>query len=39
MMCLVEYGSIPAPAVLRSLELAGQHLVPAFARDAPEPVA
>ncbi|MDE2487560.1 MAG: LLM class flavin-dependent oxidoreductase [Alphaproteobacteria bacterium] len=31
MMCLVQFGSIPQPAVLRSIELAGRHLVPAFA--------
>jgi alkanesulfonate monooxygenase SsuD/methylene tetrahydromethanopterin reductase-like flavin-dependent oxidoreductase (luciferase family) len=34
MMCLVQFGSIPAEAVLRSLALAGRHLVPAFARAA-----
>jgi alkanesulfonate monooxygenase SsuD/methylene tetrahydromethanopterin reductase-like flavin-dependent oxidoreductase (luciferase family) len=32
MMCLMQYGSIPPEAVARSFELAGRHLVPAFAR-------
>ena len=31
MMCLMQFGSIPHAAVLRSLDLAGRHLVPAFA--------
>lgn len=31
MMCLMQFGSIPHDAVLKSLELAGRHLVPAFA--------
>ena len=31
MMCLMQFGSIPHDAVLRSFELAGRHLVPAFA--------
>ena len=35
MMCLVQYGSIPHEAVVRSIELAGEHLIPAFARKAP----
>jgi alkanesulfonate monooxygenase SsuD/methylene tetrahydromethanopterin reductase-like flavin-dependent oxidoreductase (luciferase family) len=30
MMCLVQFGSIPHEAVLKSIELAGKHLVPAF---------
>ena len=30
MMCLMQFGSIPHDAVLRSLDLAGRHLVPAF---------
>jgi alkanesulfonate monooxygenase SsuD/methylene tetrahydromethanopterin reductase-like flavin-dependent oxidoreductase (luciferase family) len=34
MMCLVQFGSIPHEAVLKSIALAGQHLVPAFARQA-----
>jgi len=33
MMCLMQFGSIPHEAVLRSFELAGRHLVPAFARE------
>ena len=36
MMCLMQFGAIPHDAVLRSFELAGRHLVPAFAR-APAP--
>jgi alkanesulfonate monooxygenase SsuD/methylene tetrahydromethanopterin reductase-like flavin-dependent oxidoreductase (luciferase family) len=32
MMCLMQFGSIPHEAVLRSFDLAGRHLVPAFAR-------
>jgi alkanesulfonate monooxygenase SsuD/methylene tetrahydromethanopterin reductase-like flavin-dependent oxidoreductase (luciferase family) len=36
MMCLVQFGSIPHAAVMKSIELTGRHLVPAFARD-PEP--
>lgn len=36
MMCLMQFGSIPHAAVLRSFELAGRHLVPAFAGRAPE---
>jgi alkanesulfonate monooxygenase SsuD/methylene tetrahydromethanopterin reductase-like flavin-dependent oxidoreductase (luciferase family) len=31
MMCLMQFGSIPAAAILRSFALAGEHLVPAFA--------
>ncbi|MET0274587.1 MAG: LLM class flavin-dependent oxidoreductase [Phenylobacterium sp.] len=34
MMCLVQFGSIPHEAVLKSIELAGRHLVPAFAKAA-----
>ena len=34
MMCMMQYGSIPPDAVLKSIELAGRHLVPAFARAA-----
>jgi alkanesulfonate monooxygenase SsuD/methylene tetrahydromethanopterin reductase-like flavin-dependent oxidoreductase (luciferase family) len=33
MMCLMQYGSIPHEAVMRSIALAGQHLVPAFAPE------
>lgn len=31
MMCLMQFGAIPHEAVLKSLELSGRHLVPAFA--------
>jgi alkanesulfonate monooxygenase SsuD/methylene tetrahydromethanopterin reductase-like flavin-dependent oxidoreductase (luciferase family) len=31
MMCLMQFGSIPHEAVLKSLDLAGRHLVPVFA--------
>jgi alkanesulfonate monooxygenase SsuD/methylene tetrahydromethanopterin reductase-like flavin-dependent oxidoreductase (luciferase family) len=31
MMCMMQYGSIPHAAVLKSIELAGRHLAPAFA--------
>ena len=34
MMCLMQYGSIPHEAVVRSIALAGQHLIPAFAPEA-----
>ena len=34
MMCMMQYGSIPHAAVMRSIELTGRHLVPAFARTA-----
>ena len=30
-MCLMQYGSIPHEAVVRSIGLVGEHLVPAFA--------
>jgi alkanesulfonate monooxygenase SsuD/methylene tetrahydromethanopterin reductase-like flavin-dependent oxidoreductase (luciferase family) len=30
MMCMMQYGAIPHAAVLRSIELAGRHLAPAF---------
>jgi alkanesulfonate monooxygenase SsuD/methylene tetrahydromethanopterin reductase-like flavin-dependent oxidoreductase (luciferase family) len=36
MMCLMQFGAVPHEAVLRSFELAGRHLVPAFARE-PQP--
>lgn len=39
MMCMMQYGSIPPEAVLRSLDLAGRHLRPAFAGAAAERVA
>jgi alkanesulfonate monooxygenase SsuD/methylene tetrahydromethanopterin reductase-like flavin-dependent oxidoreductase (luciferase family) len=45
MMCMMQYGSIPHAAVLKSIELAGRHLASAFAADrrdtavgAPAPV-
>lgn len=34
MMCLMQYGSIPHSAVVRSIQLTGQHLVPYFARHS-----
>jgi len=34
MMCMMQYGSIPHAAVLRSIELAGRQLVPAFGKAA-----
>jgi alkanesulfonate monooxygenase SsuD/methylene tetrahydromethanopterin reductase-like flavin-dependent oxidoreductase (luciferase family) len=34
MMCLMQFGQVPHEAVLRSFDLAGRHLVPAFAREA-----
>lgn len=34
MMCMMQFGSIPHAAVLKSIELAGRLLVPAFARAA-----
>ena len=37
MMCMMQYGSIPHEAVVRSFELAGRHLVPAFAERAKAP--
>ena len=39
MMCLMQFGAIPPEAVLRSFELAGRTLVPAFADKAPAPTA
>ncbi|MDB5466917.1 MAG: hypothetical protein JWQ46_1679 [Phenylobacterium sp.] len=33
MMCLMQFGSIPHEAVVRSIALAGDHLVPAFALE------
>ncbi len=39
MMCMMQYGALPPEAVVRSIELTGEHLIPAFARDALEPVA
>jgi len=32
LMCMMQFGAIPHAAVLRSFELAGQHLRPAFER-------
>jgi hypothetical protein len=34
MMCLVQYGSIPHEEVMRCIPLTGEHLMPAFARNA-----
>jgi hypothetical protein len=31
MMCLLQFGSIPHEAVMRSTRLAGEHLIPHFA--------
>ncbi|MEO8115560.1 MAG: hypothetical protein ABI655_14325, partial [Phenylobacterium sp.] len=39
MMCLMQFGSIPHEAILKSLDLAGRHLVPEFAGAEPEAVA
>ncbi len=39
MMCLMQFGSIPHDAVLKSIALTGQHLVPAFADQVAEEVA
>ena len=39
MMCMMQFGSIPHAAVLKSLELAGRHLLPAFTGAKPEAVA
>ncbi|MHB8530833.1 MAG: LLM class flavin-dependent oxidoreductase, partial [Caulobacteraceae bacterium] len=35
MMCMMQYGSLAPEAILRSIELTGRHLVPAF---APKPL-
>jgi alkanesulfonate monooxygenase SsuD/methylene tetrahydromethanopterin reductase-like flavin-dependent oxidoreductase (luciferase family) len=32
MMCLMQFGAIPHEAVVRSIELTGKHVAPAFAR-------
>ena len=34
MMCLVQFGSIPHEEVIRCIQLAGEHLIPAFAGKA-----
>lgn len=34
MMCMMQFGSIPPAAVLKSIELAGRFLLPAFAHAA-----
>jgi hypothetical protein len=39
MMCMMQYGSIPHPAVLRSIELAGRHCIPAFEASTIKPAA
>jgi alkanesulfonate monooxygenase SsuD/methylene tetrahydromethanopterin reductase-like flavin-dependent oxidoreductase (luciferase family) len=39
MMCMMQYGALAPEAVLRSIELAGRHLLPAFATPALEKVA
>lgn len=33
MMCLMQYGQIPHEAVLRSIALTGEHLIPFFTRE------
>ena len=42
MMCMMQYGAIPHAAVLKSIELAGRHLAPAFTtsrrREALSPI-
>jgi len=38
-MCMMQYGSIPHAAVLKSIDLAGRHLRPAFAAARAESVA
>ena len=39
-MCLMQFGSLQPASILKSFELAGRHLVPAFEEDAvPEPAA
>ena len=38
-MCLMQYGSIPHEAVLRSFALAGEHVAPAYARGRSEAMA
>jgi len=37
LMCMMQFGAIPHEAVLRSLELAGKHLRPAFERKKAAP--
>src|SRR5207248_1155204 len=39
MMCMMQYGSIPHEAVVRSLELTGRHCIPAFEASAMKPAA
>jgi alkanesulfonate monooxygenase SsuD/methylene tetrahydromethanopterin reductase-like flavin-dependent oxidoreductase (luciferase family) len=34
MMCMMQYGALAPEAVIRSIELAGRHCIPAFAGDA-----
>jgi alkanesulfonate monooxygenase SsuD/methylene tetrahydromethanopterin reductase-like flavin-dependent oxidoreductase (luciferase family) len=34
MMCMMQFGSIPHAAVMKSIELTGRELAPAFARSA-----
>jgi hypothetical protein len=33
MMCMMQFGSVAPEAVIRSIELAGRHCIPAFAGD------
>jgi alkanesulfonate monooxygenase SsuD/methylene tetrahydromethanopterin reductase-like flavin-dependent oxidoreductase (luciferase family) len=39
MMCMMQYGAIPPAAVIRSIELAGRRLIPAFEEAALESAA
>ncbi len=39
MMCLMQFGSVRHEAVLRSLDLAGRHLIPAFEKRPLHPAA
>ena len=34
LMCLMQFGRIPHEAVLRSLQLTGEHLIPAFLAES-----
>jgi alkanesulfonate monooxygenase SsuD/methylene tetrahydromethanopterin reductase-like flavin-dependent oxidoreductase (luciferase family) len=33
MMCMMQYGALEAPAIERSIALAGRHLIPLFAKE------
>ncbi len=34
LMCMMQYGALSPEAITRSIELAGRHLIPAFAEEA-----